>query len=325
MTSLTLGDFVFARGEMPESIGFGAAQQLHVHTLIGGARVIDAMGAVPQRQEWSGWFSGPEALARARFLKQLTEAGQPLALRYGEFAYTVVIANFCAEFRAGPHLPYAIALEVVDDHGAARPGAGLPGLAQVIAQDLIGAADNAAAIGDAGLISVVGAVAAAVTDGGSDAPPSAAMQFSLSPIGAARTHAAGLDVAASAQISTLGPLSSPAAGSNPVSPEAIGQFGTGLAAAAAAVQQSFFLNATMQVLQRVSTNLSAGSGKTGAGGATLITGTGDLYHLAASAYGDARGWTRIAQANGLTDPVISGITQLVIPPASVSATGALNV
>jgi hypothetical protein len=311
MTTLRLGDFTFARGEVPESIGFGASQQLHVHTLVGGARVIDALGAVPQRQEWSGWFVGPQALARARYLKQLTEAGQPLPLSYGEFAYIVVIAAFSAEFRAGPNLPYSITLEVVSDLGAAGAGAGMPGLTQVIAQDLAGAAANAAAIGDSGLIAAVGAVAGAVA-AGSDATPASA---------AAQARAAGLNGAASAQIAALGALASPDGGGNPVGPEALSQFGAGLAAAAGAVQQSCRLNATIQGLGRMTTNLQLGGG----GGLTLTTGSTDLYHLAAAAYGDARGWTRIAQANRLTDPAISGITQLVIPPAdAVPATGVLN-
>lgn len=319
MTTLTLGDFVFARGELPESIGFGAAQQLHVHTLVGGARVIDAMGAVPQRQEWSGWFVGPRALARARFLKQLTETGMPVALRYGEFAYTVVIAEFSAEFRAGVNLPYFIALEVISDHGVSRGDAGAPWFTQVVAQDLIEAAGNAAAIGDGGLIAAIGAVSAAV-DSGAEGQSPAGTQSALPSIAQAQAQAAELDVAASAQIAALGELSAPANSGSRVSPEALGQFGTGLAAAAGAVQKSWRLNATMQVLGRVMTNLSTA----GAGGATLTTGSTDLYHLAASAYGDARSWTRIAQANRLTDPVISGVTRLVIPAAAVAATGVLH-
>lgn len=38
-----------------------------------------------------------------------------------------------------------------------------------------------------------------------------------------------------------------------------------------------------------------------------------LFHLAARLYGDARLWRRIAAANGLSDPMVVGLTQLVIP------------
>lgn len=40
---------------------------------------------------------------------------------------------------------------------------------------------------------------------------------------------------------------------------------------------------------------------------------GDLYRIAAKTYGDATQWYRIAQANGLTDPIVAGPAMLVIP------------
>jgi hypothetical protein len=323
MTSLRLGNFTFARGEVPEGIGFGSSQQLHVHTLAGGARVIDAMGAVPLKQEWSGWFIGPQALSRARILKRMTEVGQPLALRYGEFAYTVVIASFSAEFRAGPNLPYSIVLEVVRDHGAAGPHAGGSGLAQLLAQDLAGAAANCAAIGDSGLIAAVSAVGAVVTASGGTELTAGEIQALLPVIAVVQAQVAALNVVASAQISGLGVLSSAGSSGDPVGPEALSQFGAGLVAAAVATQRSFRLGATTQLLGRVTGNLAAAGGNAG-GGTTLTTGSTDLYHVAAAAYGDARDWARIAQTNRLTDPFLSGISQLTIPPAAVSAMGVLD-
>jgi hypothetical protein len=56
-TTLTLGDFTFARYEIPERIPFGGDQQLNVHKLVGGVRVIDALGADPMPIEWSGFFA----------------------------------------------------------------------------------------------------------------------------------------------------------------------------------------------------------------------------------------------------------------------------
>ena len=41
-----------------------------------------------------------------------------------------------------------------------------------------------------------------------------------------------------------------------------------------------------------------------------------LFHLATSFYGDARLWTRIAEANGLSNPIVSGVASLVIPAAN---------
>lgn len=49
--------------------------------------------------------------------------------------------------------------------------------------------------------------------------------------------------------------------------------------------------------------------------AQLITVVGgNLYQLAAQYYGDALQWTVIAQANNLTDPEITGLQTLLIPP-----------
>ena len=47
----------------------------------------------------------------------------------------------------------------------------------------------------------------------------------------------------------------------------------------------------------------------------LAAGT-NLYALAAQHYGDATQWDRIARANGLTDPFLSGVVSLVIPAIS---------
>jgi L-ascorbate metabolism protein UlaG (beta-lactamase superfamily) len=52
-----------------------------------------------------------------------------------------------------------------------------------------------------------------------------------------------------------------------------------------------------------------------------VTGT-DLFHLAAQYLGDATQWIRIAQQNGLSDPVITGApVQIVIPDVDTAATG----
>lgn len=55
---------------------------------------------------------------------------------------------------------------------------------------------------------------------------------------------------------------------------------------------------------------------------TQITQTGgNLYQVAAQYLGDATQWTRIAWANGLTDPMLTGLTTLRLPPIDPSQTG----
>lgn len=47
---------------------------------------------------------------------------------------------------------------------------------------------------------------------------------------------------------------------------------------------------------------------------------GDLYRIAAEAYGDATQWYRIAAANGLTDPLVAGPITLIIPDPTAQPT-----
>lgn len=56
---------------------------------------------------------------------------------------------------------------------------------------------------------------------------------------------------------------------------------------------------------------------------TITVVGGDLFHIAASRLGDATQWIRIAQRNGLKDPVLSGVTTLVLPQIDPSAGGGI--
>ena len=48
-----------------------------------------------------------------------------------------------------------------------------------------------------------------------------------------------------------------------------------------------------------------------------------LFHVAAQELGDATQWNRIAALNGLTDPMLLGVAELLLPPYDASATGGL--
>jgi nucleoid-associated protein YgaU len=58
---------------------------------------------------------------------------------------------------------------------------------------------------------------------------------------------------------------------------------------------------------------------------TVTVAGGNLYALALQHLGDATQWNRIAQANGLIDPVLTGIVTLEIPSADPSAGGGVFV
>jgi hypothetical protein len=54
---------------------------------------------------------------------------------------------------------------------------------------------------------------------------------------------------------------------------------------------------------------------------SVTVGGGTLQGLAAQHYGDASQWPIIAQANGMTDPLISGVQTIAIPHMPANAAG----
>ena len=60
---------------------------------------------------------------------------------------------------------------------------------------------------------------------------------------------------------------------------------------------------------------------------TVTVSDTTLFHVAASVFGDATAWTRIAAVNGLSDPMLNGTVTLVLPVgiAAGGGTGAGSV
>lgn len=56
---------------------------------------------------------------------------------------------------------------------------------------------------------------------------------------------------------------------------------------------------------------------------TITVAGGNLFAIAAQYLGDATQWLRIAQANGLSDPMLQGLVTLVIPDRDPSAGGGI--
>lgn len=50
---------------------------------------------------------------------------------------------------------------------------------------------------------------------------------------------------------------------------------------------------------------------------------GNLFRIAAEQLGDATQWIRIAQLNGRTDPMLSGLVTLRIPNVNLNAGGGI--
>jgi len=56
---------------------------------------------------------------------------------------------------------------------------------------------------------------------------------------------------------------------------------------------------------------------------TVTVAGGNLFALAALYLNDATQWIRIAQANRLSDPQLTGVNTLIIPPVNPAAGGAI--
>ena len=53
----------------------------------------------------------------------------------------------------------------------------------------------------------------------------------------------------------------------------------------------------------------------------IIVAGGNLFSIAAIYLQDATQWIRIAQANNLSDPVLTGVTKLIIPDINLTLGG----
>jgi nucleoid-associated protein YgaU len=58
-------------------------------------------------------------------------------------------------------------------------------------------------------------------------------------------------------------------------------------------------------------------------GQVVVVAGGNLFVLAAKYLNDATQWIRIAQANQLSDPQLTGVNTLVIPPVNPAAGGGI--
>ena len=56
---------------------------------------------------------------------------------------------------------------------------------------------------------------------------------------------------------------------------------------------------------------------------TLTVAGGNLFQIAAVELADATQWIRIAQLNNLADPVLAGVTTLLIPDPDPNAGGGI--
>lgn len=314
-TTLTLGDFEFARYEIPESIPFGGEQRLNVHELVGGVRVVDVLGAVSVPIEWSGFFVGENGLSRARYLDTLRKAGRPLELAWSQLYYLVVIQSFHCDFKNIGRIPYRISCTVVKDLTAKAPNLLQPSISQLVAEDAATATTLTETVGDSKLSSLMGTLNSAIGKISDFAKATqSTLNSVLQPIAAVRAQVSILMASANGVIQnvvTVGGILP----NNPIAQQAnklTGQIN-------AMVQMPALLNLNT-VLGRMQSNI----GTVGSGTKQVTVAGGNAYAIAAKEYGDPMGYTAIMQANKLQDPQMTGVQTLTIPKFSNDTGGVVN-
>lgn len=322
------GAFTFSGAEVPENIAFGGSQLLDVQKMIGGRRRVNAMGADDMPLGWSGMFLYSSALSRARFLDSVRREGLLCTLSWDALLYQVTISEFRATYKYPFRIPYTIQFEVVQDQTATIDSVPAITPAQSLATDMARMNTLSNCIGSSTLNGLIGDLNGAMSS----------LQTATQPIAnglkAVTSFISGVancaDQIVNSVESTVATVTAPLAA---VATQVEGMISTaestvekvaGVLPGVPAVTNVFNAiaktNAALQlpelyelqsICARMQTNLPLLSTPTSP--KTITIGGGDLYTIASQQYGDATRWTDIAVANGLTDPVLTGINTLVIP------------
>jgi len=122
---IVLGGMVLTGIEVPDRLRVGGRQALLVHRVIGGGRVVDALGNDPDRLELSGRFMGPDAQARAQTIERMRGAGVPVAFSGAGLSGMVWVAQFEYAYEAkGAICSYRLTLERAVDPPVVSGGLG---------------------------------------------------------------------------------------------------------------------------------------------------------------------------------------------------------
>ena len=298
-TVVTLGDFAFERFEVPPSIPFGGAQKLVAHKMVGGARVIDAMGRDDANLKWSGLFEGKDAIARASYLDALRIAGKPLELVWSEYRYTVVIEEFHPDFKRFYRIPYSINCMVVEDQSAPVTSSPPSSVDYYVEQDLLAATPVVQAVNMEAVTACDTALRDAITAAGD------LSKASINMIGSVlKAVSDGMAIVKAARSASVA--------SSTVSAAA-------LLSAMGSVAQSASLARLESLYGRIGSNINSRF----AASRIVTIANPDFAVIASQEYGTPNAWPTLALANGVTDPRISGIVDVVIPRETNIKTGVL--
>lgn len=115
---IQIADVAFTGFEIPQSVDLGGDQSTVIHKMLGGARIIDALGMDEAPITWEGRFRGAEAVGRAQRLDALRQQGLPVQLTIYTMKRSVIIRSFKWDFMQYYEIPYSITCEVIQNQDA---------------------------------------------------------------------------------------------------------------------------------------------------------------------------------------------------------------
>lgn len=312
--TLTLGDFVFSESEIPERIPFGGEQAIVKHDLIGGGRILQAMGAFDTSLEWSGWLCGASAVERAKTLDAMRVKGAPMLLTWGDFRYWVVIESFRPDYEYAYRIPYRIVCLPAINYGAPDAESPDSSLDDSIDSCTAEAEDLTDEVGDSTLSGMMGSLKDAVSSVSSFATAAQAqISAVLQPVAQIQNQVGTLLASTGntlQNIATVGGILP----NNPIAKQV-----AGLNSQVSLLQQQSSLVQLRNVTGRIGAGASLGDSSQ-----SVTMAGGNLFTLAAKTYGDAKAWAGIAQANGITDPTVTGLQTLKLPANPGNTGGVLG-
>ena len=138
---LVLGGIAFDDFSTPSSMMGGGKQQIVIHKLPGGRRILDILGPDEANIDWVGEFYGNDAYSTALALDAMRAAGQVVSLTWGGQFRSVIIDNFVYKVRRLPvWVEYSVSCTVYQNPSLGTLGESIGSVESLVVSDLASAA-----------------------------------------------------------------------------------------------------------------------------------------------------------------------------------------
>jgi hypothetical protein len=213
-------ELVFEGMSLPDSLTGGGDQTLVTHKLIGGKRIVDAMGPDDEPIAWQGFLLDEFAQLQVFQLDLLRRSGREvqLLLPIPQRAYRAVVGRFTWTQKRPYLYDYSISLTIIEDQVAGDGAAASRSLEQEIAADLDAAETYAAARDDVlAIIAIASTVIRAATGdrGALRGLGSLALAEAQGAVGEAVFASTGQAAAANAAVAAVGGVGGVLLGGDP--------------------------------------------------------------------------------------------------------------